>query len=76
MGMGMAMKLDMDMGTDIMEMEMERDYRLVHILLKVLRNEKKNNSLPIFTCQAISYVILPYVTDYMNNLIHDSSNTR
>ena len=30
----MGMRMDIGMG-----MEMERDYRLVHILLKVLRNE-------------------------------------
>jgi hypothetical protein len=32
------MKMDMGMGMG-MEMEMEMDYRLVHILLKVLLNE-------------------------------------
>lgn len=34
----MGMRMDMGMGMD-MGMEMERDYRLVHILLKVSRND-------------------------------------
>jgi hypothetical protein len=52
------MKMDMVMGME-MEMEMEMDYRLVHILLKVLRNDSLRISHVRFK--------LCYVTDYMNN---------
>jgi hypothetical protein len=54
------MKMDMVMG---MGMEMEMDYRLVHILLKVLLNENQNDSLRI----SLVTFKLCYVTDYMNN---------
>jgi hypothetical protein len=50
MDMVMVMGLEMGMG-------METDYRLVHILLKVLRNENKNDSYE-FHMSYLSYVTL------------------